>query len=212
MSELRLGDTAPNFDAETTKGKLNFYDYLGDSWGVLFSHPSDYTPVCTTELGTVANYQSEFDKRNTKVIALSVDDLESHKGWVKDIEETQNVKLNYPIIADEDKNVSSLYGMIHPNEDNKATVRSVFIISPDKKVKLTITYPPSTGRNFEEILRVIDSLQLTAYKKVATPANWKKGEDVVISPSVSNEEAEKLFPKGFKEVKPYLRMTSQPED
>ena len=212
MSELRLGDTAPNFDAETTKGKLNFYDYLGDSWGVLFSHPSDYTPVCTTELGTVANYQPEFDKRNTKVIALSVDDLESHKGWVKDIEETQNVKLNYPIIADEDKNVSSLYGMIHPNEDNKATVRSVFIISPDKKVKLTITYPPSTGRNFEEILRVIDSLQLTAYKKVATPANWKKGEDVVISPSVSNEEAEKLFPKGFKEVKPYLRMTSQPED
>ena len=212
MSELRLGDTAPNFDAETTKGKLNFYDYLGDSWGVLFSHPSDYTPVCTTELGTVANYQSEFDKRNTKVIALSVDDLESHKGWVKDIEETQNVKLNYPIIADEDKNVSSLYGMIHPNEDNKATVRSVFIISPDKKVKLTITYPPSTGRNFEEILRVIDSLQLTAYKKVATPANWKHGEDVVISPSVSNEEAEKLFPKGFKEIKPYLRMTSQPED
>ncbi len=212
MSDLRLGDTAPNFDAETTEGKLNFYDYLGDSWGVLFSHPSDYTPVCTTELGTVANYKPEFDKRNTKVIALSVDDLESHKGWVKDIEETQNVKLNYPIIADEDKNVSSLYGMIHPNEDNKATVRSVFIISPDKKVKLTLTYPPSTGRNFEELLRVIDSLQLTAYKKVATPANWKHGEDVVISPSVSNEEAEKLFPKGFKEVKPYLRMTSQPED
>ena len=212
MSDLRLGDTAPNFDAETTEGKLNFYDYLGDSWGVLFSHPSDYTPVCTTELGTVANYKPEFDKRNTKVIALSVDDLESHKDWVKDIEETQNVKLNYPIIADEDKNVSSLYGMIHPNEDNKATVRSVFIISPDKKVKLTLTYPPSTGRNFEELLRVIDSLQLTAYKKVATPANWKHGEDVVISPSVSNEEAEKLFPKGFKEVKPYLRMTSQPED
>ncbi|WP_283639781.1 peroxiredoxin [Mesonia mobilis] len=212
MSTLRLGDTAPNFDAETTEGKLNFYDYLGDSWGVLFSHPSDYTPVCTTELGTVANYKPEFDKRNTKVIALSIDDLESHKGWVKDIEETQNVKLNYPIIADEDKNVSTLYDMIHPNEDNKATVRSVFIISPDKKVKLTLTYPPSTGRNFEELLRVIDSLQLTAYKKVATPANWKHGEDVVISPSVSNEEAEKLFPKGFKEIKPYLRMTSQPED
>ncbi|WP_304035729.1 peroxiredoxin [Mesonia mobilis] len=212
MSTLRLGDTAPNFDAETTEGKLNFYDYLGDSWGVLFSHPSDYTPVCTTELGTVANYKPEFDKRNTKVIALSIDDLESHKGWVKDIEETQNVKLNYPIIADEDKNVSILYDMIHPNEDNKATVRSVFIISPDKKVKLTLTYPPSTGRNFEELLRVIDSLQLTAYKKVATPANWKHGEDVVISPSVSNEEAEKLFPKGFKEIKPYLRMTSQPED
>lgn len=212
MSTLRLGDTAPNFDAETTEGKLNFYDYLGDSWGVLFSHPSDYTPVCTTELGTVANYKPEFDKRNTKVIALSIDDLESHKGWVKDIEETQNVKLNYPIIADEDKNVSTLYDMIHPNEDDKATVRSVFIISPDKKVKLTLTYPPSTGRNFEELLRVIDSLQLTAYKKVATPANWKHGEDVVISPSVSNEEAEKLFPKGFKEIKPYLRMTSQPED
>ena len=212
MSTLRLGDTAPNFDAETTEGKLNFYDYLGDSWGVLFSHPSDYTPVCTTELGTVANYKPQFDKRNTKVIALSIDDLESHKGWVKDIEETQNVKLNYPIIADEDKNVSILYDMIHPNEDNKATVRSVFIISPDKKVKLTLTYPPSTGRNFEELLRVIDSLQLTAYKKVATPANWKHGEDVVISPSVSNEEAEKLFPKGFKEIKPYLRMTSQPED
>ncbi len=212
MSTLRLGDTAPNFDAETTEGKLNCYDYLGDSWGVLFSHPSDYTPVCTTELGTVANYKPQFDKRNTKVIALSIDDLASHKGWVKDIEETQNVKLNYPIIADEDKNVSTLYDMIHPNEDNKATVRSVFIISPDKKVKLTLTYPPSTGRNFEELLRVIDSLQLTAYKKVATPANWKHGEDVVISPSVSNEEAEKLFPKGFKEIKPYLRMTSQPED
>ena len=212
MSTLRLGDTAPNFDSETTEGKLNFYDYLGGSWGVLFSHPSDYTPVCTTELGTVANYKPQFDKRNTKVIALSIDDLASHKGWVKDIEETQNVKLNYPIIADEDKNVSTLYDMIHPNEDNKATVRSVFIISPDKKVKLTLTYPPSTGRNFEELLRVIDSLQLTAYKKVATPANWKHGEDVVISPSVSNEEAEKLFPKGFKEIKPYLRMTSQPED
>lgn len=212
MKDLRLGDTAPNFEIETTQGKLDFYDYLGDSWGVLFSHPSDYTPVCTTELGTVANYQPEFEKRNTKVIALSVDDLESHKGWVKDIEETQNVKLNYPIIADENKEVASLYGMIHPNEDSKFTVRSVFIISPDKKVKLTLTYPPSTGRNFDELLRVIDSLQLTAYKKVATPANWKHGEDVVISPSVSNEEAEKLFPKGFKEVKPYLRMTAQPED
>tara|TARA_B100000678_G_scaffold129605_2_gene108374 strand:- start:2936 stop:3577 length:642 start_codon:yes stop_codon:yes gene_type:complete len=210
MSTIRLGDTAPNFDAETTEGKINFYDYLGDSWGILFSHPSDYTPVCTTELGTVANYKPEFDKRNTKVIALSIDDLESHKGWVKDIEETQEVKLNYPIIADEDKNVSNLYDMIHPNEDNKATVRSVFIISPDKKVKLTLTYPPSTGRNFEEILRVIDSLQLTAYHKVATPANWKHGEEVVISPAVSNEDAKGLFPKGYKEVKPYLRMTPQP--
>ncbi|MDN3596674.1 peroxiredoxin [Zunongwangia endophytica] len=210
MSNIRLGDTAPNFDAETTEGKINFYDYLGDSWGILFSHPSDYTPVCTTELGTVANYKAEFDKRNTKPIALSIDDLESHKGWVKDIEETQEVKLNYPIIADEDKNVSSLYGMIHPNEDNKATVRSVFIIDPDKKVKLTLTYPPSTGRNFEEILRVIDSLQLTAYHKVATPANWKHGEEVVISPAVSNADAKDLFPKGFKEVKPYLRLTPQP--
>lgn len=210
MSNIRLGDTAPNFDAETTEGKINFYEYLGESWGVLFSHPSDYTPVCTTELGTVANYKPEFDKRNTKVIALSIDDLESHKGWVKDIEETQEVKLNYPIIADEDKNVSSLYGMIHPNEDNKATVRSVFIISPDKKVKLTLTYPPSTGRNFEEILRVIDSLQLTAYHKVATPANWKHGEEVVISPAVSNEDAKDLFPKGYNEVKPYLRLTPQP--
>lgn len=210
MSTIRLGDTAPNFDAETTEGKINFYDYLGDSWGILFSHPSDYTPVCTTELGTVANYKPEFDKRNTKVIALSIDDMESHKGWVKDIEETQKVKLNYPIIADEDKNVSNLYDMIHPNEDNKATVRSVFIISPDKKVKLTLTYPPSTGRNFEEILRVIDSLQLTAYHKVATPANWKHGEEVVISPAVSNEDAKGLFPKGYKEVKPYLRMTPQP--
>ncbi|ADF51197.1 MAG: peroxiredoxin [Zunongwangia sp.] len=210
MSTIRLGDTAPNFDAETTEGKINFYDYLGDSWGILFSHPSDYTPVCTTELGTVANYKPEFDKRNTKVIALSIDDMESHKGWVKDIEETQEVKLNYPIIADEDKNVSNLYDMIHPNEDNKATVRSVFIISPDKKVKLTLTYPPSTGRNFEEILRVIDSLQLTAYHKVATPANWKHGEEVVISPAVSNEDAKGLFPKGYKEVKPYLRMTPQP--
>ena len=210
MSTIRLGDTAPNFDAETTEGKINFYDYLGDSWGILFTHPSDYTPVCTTELGTVANYKPEFDKRNTKVIALSIDDMESHKGWVKDIEETQEVKLNYPIIADEDKNVSNLYGMIHPNEDNKATVRSVFIISPDKKVKLTLTYPPSTGRNFEEILRVIDSLQLTAYHKVATPANWKHGEEVVISPAVSNEDAKGLFPKGYKEVKPYLRMTPQP--
>jgi peroxiredoxin len=210
MSTIRLGDTAPNFDAETTEGKINFYDYLGDSWGILFSHPSDYTPVCTTELGTVANYKPEFDKRNTKVIALSIDDMESHKGRVKDIEETQEVKLNYPIIADEDKNVSNLYDMIHPNEDNKATVRSVFIISPDKKVKLTLTYPPSTGRNFEEILRVIDSLQLTAYHKVATPANWKHGEEVVISPAVSNEDAKGLFPKGYKEVKPYLRMTPQP--
>lgn len=212
MSALKLGDKVPNFDAETTEGKLNLYDYLGDSWGILFSHPSDYTPVCTTELGAVANYKKEYDKRNVKPIALSVDDLESHKGWVKDIEETQNTKVNYPIIADEDKKVANLYGMIHPNADNTVTARSVYIIGPDKTLKLTLTYPASTGRNFDELLRVIDSLQLTAYKKVATPANWNHGEDVVISPAVSNEEAKELFPKGFKEVKPYLRLTPEPEN
>ena len=211
MSTLRLGDKAPNFDAETSEGKINFYDYLGDSWGVLFSHPADYTPVCTTELGAVANYKKEFEKRNTKVLALSVDDVESHKGWIQDINETQNTEVNFPIIADEDRKIADLYDMIHPNADNTLTVRSVYIIAPDKTIKLMISYPASTGRNFEELLRVIDSLQLTAYKKVATPANWKSGEDVVISPSVSNEEAKELFPKGFKEVKPYLRMTPQPE-
>ncbi|MDX1543767.1 MAG: peroxiredoxin [Christiangramia sp.] len=211
MSELKLGDKAPNFDAETSEGKINFYDYLGDSWGVLFSHPADYTPVCTTELGTVANYKKEFEKRNVKVLALSVDGLESHKGWIKDINETQNTTVNFPIIADEDKKVSNLYGMIHPKADDTQTVRSVYVVGPDKTIKLMITYPASTGRNFDEILRVIDSLQLTAYNKVATPANWKHGEDVVISPSVSNEEADKMFPKGYKTVKPYLRMTPQPE-
>lgn len=211
MSELKLGDKAPNFDAETSEGKINFYDYLGDSWGILFSHPADYTPVCTTELGTVANYKKEFDKRNVKVMALSVDGLESHKGWIKDINETQNTTVNFPIIADEDKKVSNLYGMIHPKADDTQTVRSVYVVGPDKTIKLMITYPASTGRNFDELLRVIDSLQLTAYNKVATPANWKHGEDVVISPSVSNEEADKMFPKGYKEVKPYLRMTPQPE-
>ncbi len=211
MSDLKLGDKAPNFDAETSKGKINFYDYLGDSWGILFSHPADYTPVCTTELGTVANYKSEFEKRDVKVMALSVDGLESHKGWIKDINETQNTTVNFPIIADEDRKVSDLYGMIHPKADDTLTVRSVFVIAPDKTIKMTLTYPASTGRNFDELLRVIDSLQLTAYNKVATPANWKHGEDVVISPSVSNEEADKMFPKGYKEIKPYLRMTPEPE-
>ncbi len=211
MSTLRLGDKAPNFDAETSEGKKNFYEFLGDSWGILFSHPADYTPVCTTELGAAAKYKDEFEKRNVKVMALSVDGVESHKDWIKDINETQNTTVNFPIIADEDRKVSDLYDMIHPKADDTLTVRSVYIIAPDKSIKLMITYPASTGRNFEELLRVIDSLQLTAYKKVATPANWKSGEDVVISPSVSNEEAEKLFPKGFKEVKSYLRMTPQPD-
>jgi peroxiredoxin len=211
MSTLRLGDKAPNFDAETSEGKKNFYDFLGDSWGILFSHPADYTPVCTTELGAAAKYKDEFEKRNVKVMALSVDGVESHKDWIKDINETQHTTVNFPIIADEDRKVADLYDMIHPNADDTLTVRSVYVIAPDKTIKLMITYPASTGRNFEELLRVIDSLQLTAYKKVATPANWKSGEDVVISPSVSNEEAEKLFPKGFKEVKSYLRMTPQPD-
>ncbi len=211
MSTLKLGDVAPNFDAETSEGKLNFYDYLGDSWGILFSHPADYTPVCTTELGAAARYKSEFDKRNVKMIALSVDGVESHKAWIKDINETQNTTVNFPIIADEDRKVSDLYDMIHPNANDTLTVRSVFIVGPDKKIKLLLTYPASTGRNFDELLRVIDSLQLTAYNKVATPANWKHGEDVVISPSVSNEEAKTMFPKGFKEIKPYLRLTPQPE-
>lgn len=211
MSCLKLGDKAPNFDANTSEGKINFYDYLGDSWGVLFSHPADFTPVCTTELGAVAKYKDEFAKRNTKVMALSVDDAESHKKWIKDINETQNTEVNFPIIADEDRKVSELYDMLHPKVDDTFTVRSVYVIGPDKTIKLMITYPASTGRNFEELLRVIDSLQLTAYQKVATPADWKKGEDVVISPSVSNEEAEKMFPKGFKEIRSYLRMTPQPD-
>jgi alkyl hydroperoxide reductase subunit AhpC len=211
MSTLRLGDKAPNFDAETSEGKLNLYDYLGDSWGILFSHPADYTPVCTTELGTAAKYKPEFDKRNVKMIALSVDGVKSHKEWIKDINETQNTIVNFPIIADEDRKVSDLYDMIHPNADDTLTVRSVFIIGPDKTIKLLLTYPASTGRNFDELLRVIDSLQLTAYNKVATPANWKHGDDVVISPSVSSEDAKTMFPKGFKEVKPYLRLTPQPE-
>ncbi|MGB6082765.1 peroxiredoxin [Moheibacter sp.] len=211
MSTIRLGDIAPNFKAQTTEGEIDFYEYLGDGWGILFSHPADYTPVCTTELGTTAKYKSEFDKRNVKVMALSVDGLESHFGWIKDINETQNTEVNFPIIADEDKTISELYDMIHPNASATATVRSVYVIGPDKTIKLIITYPASTGRNFDELLRVIDSLQLTAYHKVATPANWNRGEEVVITPAVSNDDAEKLFPKGFKELKPYLRMTPQPE-
>jgi len=211
MSTLKLGDKAPNFDAETSVGKINFYDYLGDSWGILFSHPADFTPVCTTELGAASKYKDKFEKRNVKMVALSVDGVESHKEWIKDIDETQHTKVDFPIIADEDKKVSNLYDMIHPKADNTLTVRSVYIISPNKTIMLTITYPASTGRNFDELLRVIDSLQLTADYKVSTPANWKKGEDVVISPSISNEEAKKMFPKGFKEVKPYLRLTPEPD-
>jgi alkyl hydroperoxide reductase subunit AhpC len=210
MAHLRLGDEAPDFTAETTEGTMRFHEWLGDGWGVLFSHPADYTPVCTAELGTVSKYMDEFEKRNVKVAALSVDGLESHKGWINDINETQNTVVNFPIIADEDKKVSELYDMIHPNADNNLTVRSVFVIGPDKKIKLIITYPASTGRNFDELLRVIDSLQLTAYHKVATPANWQNGDDCVIVPAVSNEEIPELFPKGHKEIKPYLRMTPQP--
>ena len=210
MSALRLGDEAPNFTAQTTEGEINFHDWLGDSWGVLFSHPADYTPVCTTELGTVAKYTDAFNSRNVKVAALSVDGLDSHHGWIKDINETQETTVNFPIIADEDRKVSELYDMIHPNADSQLTVRSVFVIGPDKKIKLTITYPASTGRNFDELIRVIDSLQLTAYHKVATPANWNQGDDCVVVPSVATEEIPNLFPKGHKVIKPYLRTTPQP--
>ena len=207
---LRLGDTAPNFTADTTHGTLDFYEYLGDSWGIFFSHPGDYTPVCTTELGSAAKLKADFDKRNVKMIALSVDGIDSHHGWVRDINETQSTEVNYPIVADEDKKISILYDMIHPNSSENVTVRSVFIIGPDKKVKLTLTYPASTGRNFQELLRVIDSLQLTANYSVATPADWKHGEDVVITPAVKNEDIPGKFPKGHKEIKPYLRTTPQP--
>ena len=208
---LRLGDEAPDFTAQTTDGQVKFHDWIGDSWAVLFSHPADFTPVCTTELGRAAALKPEFDKRNTKIIGLSVDPLDKHSGWTDDIKETQGTALNFPLIADADRQVSLKYDMIHPEADATATVRSVFIIGPDKKVKLTLTYPPSTGRNFDEILRVIDSLQLTAYQQVATPVDWQQGEDVVILPGVSDEEADKLFPKGYKKVKPYLRLTPQPE-
>ncbi|WP_448603549.1 peroxiredoxin [Thermoleptolyngbya sp.] len=207
---LRLGDTVPNFTQKSTEGDINFYEWAGDSWVVLFSHPKDFTPVCTTELGRVANLKPEFDKRNVKVIALSVDDVESHAGWVGDIEETQNTKLNYPILADPDHVVSDLYDMIHPNANAMLTVRTVFVIDPAKKLRLSLTYPPSTGRNFDEILRVIDSLQLTDNYGVATPADWKDGEDVVVVPSIPTEEAKQKFPKGVTEIRPYLRMTPQP--
>lgn len=207
---LRLGDEAPDFIAETTAGTIHFHEWLGNSWGVLFSHPADFTPVCTTELGYTAKLKDEFAKRNVKVLALSVDGIESHHEWVKDIEETQQVTMNFPIIADPDKKVATLYDMMHPNASEKFTVRSVFVIGPDKKIKLMITYPASTGRNFNEILRVIDSLQLTANYSVATPVNWKEGEDVVIAPAISDEEAAVKFPKGFKRIKYYLRLTPQP--
>jgi thioredoxin-dependent peroxiredoxin len=207
---LRLGDIAPNFQAKTTAGDIDFYEYLGDGWGILFSHPADYTPVCTTELGKTALLQEEFAKRNVKVLAVSVDPLDKHLGWVKDINETQNCNVSFPIIADENRNVATLYDMIHPNASETFTVRSLFVIGPDKKVKLMITYPASTGRNFYEVLRVIDSLQLTAGYSVATPADWKHGEDVIVVPAVSTDDAIKKFPKGVKVVKPYLRYTPQP--
>jgi len=207
---IRLGDEAPNFTAETTQGTVNFHEWLGNGWGILFSHPKDFTPVCTTELGTMANMTEEFKKRNVKVLAISVDPLDSHKGWIKDINETQHCTVSYPIIADPERKVANLYDMIHPNALDNMTVRSVFVIGPDKKVKLTLTYPASTGRNFNEILRVIDSLQLTARHKVATPANWKDGEDCIITPAVTDAEVPTLFPKGHRVVKPYLRYTPQP--
>jgi len=210
MATLRLGDTAPNFTADSSMGKINLYDYLGDGWGILFSHPADFTPVCTTELGTAAKFKDEFDKRNVKMLALSVDGADSHMEWIKDINEVQHTTVNFPIIADEDKKVSDLYDMIHPKADNNLTVRSVFIIAPDRTIKLTLTYPASTGRNFHELLRVIDSLQLTANYKVATPANWEHGQDVVVSPAISTSDAKEMFKKGVEEIKPYLRMTPDP--
>lgn len=207
---IRLGDVAPDFDADTSEGKIQFHKWLGDSWGVLFSHPADFTPVCTTELGAVAKLRTEFDKRNTKVMALSVDPLTSHEKWIGDINETQNTEVNFPIIADPEFKIANIYDMVHPAVTDKFTVRSVYVIGPDKKVKLTITYPASTGRNFDEILRVIDSLQLTAKYSVATPANWKHGEDVIITAAVKDEDIPGKFPKGHKRIKPYLRTTPQP--
>ncbi len=211
MATLRLGDTVPDFTQASSMGEISFYDWAGDSWVVLFSHPADYTPVCTTELGEVSKLRAEFEKRNVKTIALSVDGVESHNGWIGDINETQSTTVDYPILADEDNKVSDLYDMIHPNANAKLTVRTVFVIDPNKKLRLTITYPPSTGRNFLEILRVIDSLQLTDKYSVATPVNWKEGEDVVVAPSIPTEEAKKKFPKGVTEIKSYLRMTPQPD-
>lgn len=207
---IQLGDTAPDFVQESTEGTIRFHDWMGDSWCVLFSHPKNFTPVCTTELGAVSKLKREFEKRNCKVIGLSVDPLEDHRRWVGDIEETQGTALNFPLLADADRKVSNLYGMIHPSASDTFTVRSVFIIGPDKKVKLMITYPASTGRNFDEVLRVIDSLQLTAKYKVATPVNWTHGQDCIIVPAVPDAEADKLFPKGYKKLKPYLRVTPQP--
>ncbi len=207
---VRLGDEAPDFSAETTAGPINFHEWLGDSWGVLFSHPADFTPVCTTELGAVANIEEEFKKRGVKIIALSVNSVGDHEGWIADINETQNAHVDFPLIADPDRKVAALYDMIHPNALDNMTVRSVFVIGPDKKVKLTLTYPASTGRNFDEILRVIDSLQLTANYSVATPANWQDGDDCIVVPALSDEEATEKFPQGFTAVKPYLRVTPQP--
>ncbi|HZY82774.1 MAG TPA: peroxiredoxin [Cyclobacteriaceae bacterium] len=207
---IRLGDVAPDFEAETSEGKIQFHKWLGDSWGVLFSHPADFTPVCTTELGAVAKLRKEFDQRNTKVMALSVDPVSSHEKWIGDINETQNTQVNFPIIADPEFRIANIYDMVHPAVTDKFTVRSVYVIGPDKKIKLTITYPASTGRNFDEILRVIDSLQLTAKYSVATPANWKHGEDVIITAAVKDEDIPAKFPKGHKRIKPYLRTTPQP--
>ena len=207
---LRIGDTVPDFKAETTEGPINFHEWIGDNWAVLFSHPKDFTPVCTTELGEAAKLKPQFDQRGVKIIGLSVDPADSHKDWAKDIEETQGQALNFPVIADQDRNVSNLYDMIHPNASETFTVRSVFVIGPDKKVKLTLTYPASTGRNFDEILRVIDSLQLTAKHSVATPVNWKQGDDCIIVPAVSDEQAKEKFPGGWKTLKPYLRVVPQP--
>ncbi len=207
---IRLGDIAPDFEAPSTSGTIKLHEYLGSSWGVLFSHPKDFTPVCTTELGRVAKLKSEFDKRNVKVLGLSVDPLEDHHRWAADIEETQGAALNFPLLADPERKVAALYDMIHPNASDTLTVRSVFVIGPDKKVKLSITYPASTGRNFDEILRVIDSLQLTANHSVATPVDWKDGDDVIIVPSLSDADADQKFPKGYKRIKPYLRVTPQP--
>lgn len=207
---IKLGDTAPDFQAETSAGDINFYEYLGNSWGILFSHPADYTPVCTTELGYTSKLKEEFDKRGTKVIALSVDGVEDHQNWIRDINETQNTEVQFPIIADKDRKISELYDFIHPNASATATVRSLLIIDPEKKVRLIITYPASTGRNFNEILRVLDSLQLVDSHKIATPVNWKDGDDVIVPPAISTEDARKIFPKGVKEIKPYLRYTPQP--
>ena len=207
---IKLGDTAPDFTAQTTEGEINFHNWIGDNWAVLFSHPKDYTPVCTTELGMAAKLKPEFEKRGVKIIGLSVDPLDSHEGWANDIEETQGAKVNFPMIADSDRKVSDLYDMIHPNASDTFTVRSVFVIDPQKKVRLTLTYPASAGRNFDEILRVIDSLQLTSNYSVATPVNWKDGDDCIIVPSLSDDEAREKFPAGFKTVKPYLRITPQP--